>query len=116
MEKDNGGTNAFVEALSEKVKTEVTNYMKDKVTGNASTDGSTERMVMVAIIAKVVEWFIGIIKDIWYDDVFPPKVVSISIPSATANFNRKKETETQVVKFKDHNGYYRLYYNWRLVA
>ncbi|MBL7809122.1 MAG: hypothetical protein JNN28_14980 [Saprospiraceae bacterium] len=110
IEKDSGGAADFLDTLLKKVKEKVTDYLKDL------TDGYGEIGEAIgAIVAKVLEWIWDFIS-FWDDDIFPPKTVTISIPSQKVRFNGKTETGERIAKFKGHDGQYAVYYDWHLIA
>jgi hypothetical protein len=116
-EKDMGGLADFLNKLLDKVKSEVISALGAAIGGAIGASGGP----VGAIIGAVVGWVVGQVfewlKAWWSDDVFPPKTVSISVPSQNASWaGGKKDSAEGTLTFVGHGGTYALTYDWFLEA
>jgi hypothetical protein len=116
-EKDMGGLADFLNRLLDAVKAQVIAALGAAI---GAVIGSTTGPIGAAIgaiigwiVGKVFEW----LKAWWSDDVFPPKTLTISIPSLAARWaGGKTDSPEGVVRFAAHGGIYDLTYDWRIYA
>ena len=53
-------------------------------------------------------------EDDWNDDIFPPQIVQVAIPSLDAGFAGNTVSPQSVVTFTGHDGKYELTYDWQV--
>jgi hypothetical protein len=114
-EKDMGGLADFLNKLLDAVKGHVIEALGAAIGGVIGSIGGP----LAAVIGAAVGWIVGKIfewlKSWWSDDVFPPKTLSISIPSMTHRWaGGATDSPEGVVRFSGHGGTYDLTYDWRM--
>lgn len=73
--------------------------------------GAIVGFVVSWAIMKVIKWVIGRFED----DIFPPQLAAITLPTNTARFvNGSDTTQTSVFHWEEYNGIYRMGYDWKL--
>ncbi len=113
-EKDMGGLADFLNKLLDKVKTEVVAALGVAIGGAIGASGGPIGAIIGAVVGWVVGWVFEWLKTWWSDDVFPPRTVSVSVPSRNASWGGSKEGPQHTLRFTGHGGTYDLTYNWYL--
>ncbi len=116
-EKDMGGFADFLNKLLDAVKKRVIEALGAAIGGVIGSIGGP----LMAVIGAAIGWIVGKIfewlKAWWSDDVFPPKTVSVSIPSLTARWaGGATDSPNGVLRFQAHGGTYDVTYDWRMYA
>jgi hypothetical protein len=114
-EVDMGGLPEFIDKLWNVVKGKVIAAVAAAIGGLiGSTGGPLGTVIGIAVgwaVGKAYEWF----KTVWEDDVFPPVVARIDVPTLTHRFTGGSTNSTdKVAVFSGHNGKYELTYDWRM--
>ena len=127
-EKDSGGLSTFITKLWESIKDEVTVIMTSvgaaagaaagaAIGGTVGTSiagplGAVIGLAAGAILGALVGWLIGVLKD----DIFEPKSAALHLPTHDSTFKHGSlKSQTMTLNFRDHGGYYRIYYSWEIV-
>jgi hypothetical protein len=116
-EVDMGGLPEFIDKLWTVVKAKVIAAITAAIGGAiGSTAGPLGTVIGIAVgwaVGKAYEWF----KTVWEDDVFPPAVARIDIPTLTHRFpGGSTNSRDAVAVFSGHNGKYELTYDWRMFS
>jgi hypothetical protein len=116
-EKDMGGFADFLNKLLDAVKKRVIEALGAAIGGVIGSIGGP----LMAVIGAAIGWIVGKIfewlKAWWSDDVFPPKTVSVNIPSLTARWaGGATDSPNGVLRFQAHGGTYDVTYDWRMFA
>lgn len=126
-ELDNGGFDEFVEKALKKITQIVVDavaaYIGKKIGEQAgkgfaaSAFGSFVGGAIGAISVYLLFEFIELMIDWWKDDVFPPQIADISVPSFQPFLAiNGLESELKYCNFHGHGGHYRLEYYWQLLS
>jgi hypothetical protein len=117
-EKDqSGGLADFVNKLLEKIRERVIAYLAAAIGAAIGASGGVVGIVIGAAIGFVVGKVFEFINAVFSDDIFPPKTISVVIPSLTHRFVGGKTDSPEIVtRFVGHNGTYDVTSDWRLFA
>lgn len=116
-EKDMGGLADYLNKLVDAVKKEVISSLTTAIGAGIGASGGIVGAVIGAavgwIVGKAIEW----LKEWWSDDIFPPRTLSVSIPSLTHRWAGGVTDSPQgVARFIGHGGTYDVTYDWRLFS
>jgi len=117
-EKDlSGGLADFLGRLLEKVKERVIAALAALIGATVGASGGPIGAAIGAVVGFVVGKVFEFLKSVFADDIFPPKTISVSVPSLTHRFTGgKTDSPEAIARFVGHNGTYDITYDWRLVA
>jgi hypothetical protein len=116
-EKDEGGLSDFVNKLLEKIKERVIAYLAAALGGAIGASGGPVGALIGAAVGFIVGKVFEFIKSVFADDIFPPKTISVAIPSLTHRFAGGRTDSPEIVtRFVGHDGTYDITSDWRLFA
>jgi hypothetical protein len=114
-EKDNGGFPEYLTKLFEAVKGYVASVIGASAGSLFGSFAGPAGAAIGAIVGAVIGWFTGLLKEIWEDDYFPLKTISVSIPSFNCSWAGQKQSPNKILKFIGIGGQYNLMYDWELL-
>jgi hypothetical protein len=115
-EQDQGWFGNFLTQLMEKVKGEVIAFISAGLGGIIGSTipglGTVIGLAVGWIIGKLIGW----LKQLWRDDVFPPKTVHVTIPFLPAYWKDKTDSPEGTILFSYYGGKYQVTYDWRMFS
>lgn len=117
-EKDFGdGLGDFLNRLLEQVKQKVIAALAAVVGGTIGASGGPIGAAIGTVVGFVVGKVFEFFKSVFADDIFPPKTVSVAIPSLAHRFAGGQTDSLDVTtRFVGHDGTYDITYDWRMFA
>ncbi|MCA1587012.1 MAG: hypothetical protein LC791_20330, partial [Acidobacteria bacterium] len=119
-EKDNGGLSNALNAVWEKVGPYVKKKIADAVAGGLTPElGPIIAKIIGEAVAWVVNELVEWIIDAFKDDLFPPFIAKVTIPSMSARWNYPNGTwgnpssGLRKAHFYGHGGHYYVRYYWK---
>jgi hypothetical protein len=127
-EKDFGDSSQFINLILEQLETLVKDRVDDFITeqlgGTAGKTGTTARAlnippvlipVITTLIAMAVEKVFDAIAQIFGDEIFPPQILPIAIPSLTEPFpDGNTDSAEETIEFEGFKGLYKIVVDWRV--
>ena len=115
FERDNGGRIG----ATDKVFAELSKKLEEEKAKQAANKGANLAAIPWTVIAAEVWKYIGpwvkqTIRNAIDDDMFPLRIVEVTIPSPDFNWGGSNTSSTSTVDFRDHSGIYELTYDWQL--
>ena len=126
-EKDATGFSEFLDELYNAIKAEVILILMalGAVTGAAigaaiggtvgtAVGGPIGTIIGVAaglILGGLVGWLVGLLRD----DIFEPQITTVTLPSASSDFNGSLRSPTMKFVYRDFGGKYSVSYFWQIV-
>lgn len=107
IEKDNGGSGDAIKNMTDKVK--------DLIKAALPAAGGVLGIAINVVFGPFVTWFINKIVNAINDDLFPPKIVTVKIPSAAFNWSGSNHSAEKTLRISGHQGIYELTYDWMFV-
>ena len=115
-EKDHGWFGDFLIKLMEKVKGKVIEFISAGLGGIIGSTipglGTVIGLVVGWIIGKLIGW----LKELWRDDVFPPRILHMTIPFLPAYWKGKTDSPEGTILFSYYGGKYQVTYDWRMFS
>ena len=115
-EVDQGGLSDFLNDLLNKVKEKVKEYLAEIVGGVIGASGGLVGAAIGIAVGYVVGKIFDELKDIWGDEIFPPKTVSIKMGPPPYNFGGSTHGPEAVATFAGYHGIYEVTYDWEIFA
>jgi hypothetical protein len=122
-EKDHGGLQSFLDSVWQKVKEKVKEAIAKAIGTVASAYlGPVIGSAIGQAVAWVVDVFVQWLINLFGDDIFPVRTVSVTTPSAAARWYYPNGTwgnpssGTRVANFYGHGGHYQIRYHWMFHA
>jgi len=115
-EKDMGGLSDFVNRLLDKVRERVTAMLAAALGAAIGASGGPVGVIIGAAVGFVVGKVFDLLKSVFADDVFPPRTVSVAVPSLNHRFpGGRTDSAESTIRFDGHGGEYTLTYDWRVI-
>ncbi|MBE9108555.1 hypothetical protein IQ273_03875 [Nodosilinea sp. LEGE 07298] len=109
-EKDDGGG---LTVFSDRIFTEASRLVADALDDEVGeTWAEAIARVIVQVCKELWKWIIEALG--LNDDVYPPQLVQINIPSFGARFSGAVTSPERKIVYRAHGGVYELYYEWHL--
>jgi hypothetical protein len=116
-EKDMGGLGDFINRLLDKIKDRVTAMLAAALGAAIGASGGPVGAIIGAAVGFIVGKVFDLLKSLFADDIFPPRTVSVAVPSLNHRFpGGRTDSAESTVRFNGHGGEYTLTYDWRLVS
>lgn len=122
-EKDNGGLSNALNTVYVKIRDKVKEAISKAVAeGLSELLGPAIAKAIGNAVAWIVDKLIGWIINAFKDDIFPPKVLSCTVPSFGARWNYPNGTwgsptsGLRQAHFYGHGGHYYVEYYWKIYA
>ncbi len=117
-EKDlSGGLADFLNRLLEKVRERVIAALSAALGAAIGASGGPVGALIGAAVGFVVGKVFDLLKSLFADDIFPPRTISVAIPSLTHRFTGgKTDSPEAIARFVGHDGTYDVTYDWRVFA
>ncbi len=110
VEKDMGDLAEFLDKLADKVRDQLKKELL-KAGANKGPIGVIVALALGFVLDKVFDF----LKGLWGDEIFAPRTVSISLPSATHRFpGGKLDSPERTLTYSGHGGRYEVVYDWQL--
>ena len=104
-----GGLTAFSDRIFAEASTLVADALDDEV---GETWAEAIVRVIVQVFKELWKWIIEVLG--LSDDVYPPQIVQVNMPSFGARFSGAVTSPERKIVYRAHGGVYELYYEWHL--
>ncbi|WP_460671139.1 hypothetical protein [Larkinella ripae] len=111
-EADMGGISDFTNKLLDLIETKV----KAAIIAAGFPVGGLLGAVIGAAVGYIVSRVFDLIINIWSDDPFTPKPVSVTIPSLTARWSGSTNSPDMILTFSGYGGTYQVTCDWQLFS
>lgn len=105
IEKDNGGSKEAMTSISEKAQL--------LLKGSLPAVGGVLGAAIGLVISPLLSWISNTIIAGLKDDLFPPQIAKIKIPSKDFTWSGSNHSAEKTIKFVGHQGVYELTYDWQ---
>ncbi len=107
IEQDSGGSGEAVKKISEKAQ----ELIKEKLPAVGGILGSAISIVIGPLLGWIGNKIVAGVRD----DLFPPQIVTINIPTLNFTWSGSNHSAEKTIRIVGHSGIYELTYDWEFI-